>query len=333
MTPQQTRTAQGLGLVADIGGTNARFVALDRASGEPVGSVRYASSEPGDSVQLLRRASADLGIKPHACVLAVAGPVEGSTARLTNGQLTFDKLALESALACPVELINDFVAMSRAVPELVAVSEEHLTAVMGPGTGLGVGFLVPTRGGVKICPSEGGHAGFAPSDELEQELLALLRPSHPILCWENLVSGPGLVTLYEGMCALWGADVRWQCPEDISKHGVAQDLSDSDPICHKTLEVFMGLLGSAAGNLALTLCARGGVFLVGDLLAKLADVFAASQFRQRFDAQGVTGEPSAQMLKQISTELLTEPDLGLMGATHYAGDLWSEIEVRRLGDG
>jgi len=324
VTPQQPRTAQGIGLVADIGGTNARFIALDSASGESVGAVRYPTGELGDSAQLLRQASSDLGIAPHACVLAVAGPVEGGTAKLTNGELTFDKSALESALKYPVALINDFVAMSRAVPELVAVSDEHLTAVLGPGTGLGVGFLVPTPGGFKICPSEGGHSGFAPSDELEQELLALLRPSHPVLCWENLVSGPGLVTLYEGMCALWGADVRWRRPEDISKHGMAQDLSVSDPICHKTLEVFMGLLGSAAGNLALTLCARGGVFLVGDLLAKLADVFAASQFRQRFEAQGVAGEPSAHMLKQISTELLIEPDLGLMGATHYAGDLWSD---------
>ena len=307
-----------MGLVADIGGTNARFVALDLTTGETAGLVRYATAEYGDSATLLRQASDDLAIDPQACLLAVAGPCVAGRAELTNGALTFDKTSLEAVGYNSVELINDFVAMSRAVPEVRPVSDTHVSAVIGPGTGLGVGFLVPTAGGLTVCPSEGGAAAFAPADELEQELLAVLRPAQPTLSWENLISGPGLVTLYKAVCAVWGAEAVLQQPEDISAKG----LEFADPVCHKCLEVFCGMLGSLAGNVALTLGARGGVFLVGDLLGNMEAFFTASQFRQRFETQGAQGKPWADLLEQIPTELITQPDLGLTGATHFARDLW-----------
>lgn len=308
-----------IGLVADIGGTNARFAAIDHATGERLAQARLATPTHGDGTRLLVDACAALSVEPCACVLALAGPIVGSRVALTNADLTFDQAALQQQLGCRVELINDFVAMSRAIPAVRSVSETEVSLVIGPGTGLGVGFLVPTTDGLKVCSSEAGNAGFAPSDELEQELLAVLRPEFPVLSWESLISGPGLVTLYKGLCTLWGADPVLRQPEDISERGLAM----SDPLCHQSLEVFFSILGSVAGHLALTLGARGGVFLVGDMLGKLRAFVDQSQFRPRFEAQGAQGTPAAALLAQIPTQLVLETDLGLTGVVHYARDAWS----------
>lgn len=320
--PQSNGLANGLaiGLVADIGGTNARFAAIDQVTGELVSQVRLDTQACDDGTQLVSAAVSALGCSPRACVLALAGPVTGPQAALTNADLTFDQADLEKRLDCRVVLVNDFVAMSRAVPAIQPVNQAETSVVMGPGTGLGVGFLVPSVTGLQVCPSEAGNAGFAPSDELEQELLAVLRPTFPVLVWESFLSGPGLLTLYTGMCELWGVTPILERPEEVSARGL--DLSD--PLCHKCLDVFFAMLGSAAGSLALTLAARGGVFLVGDLLVGMADFFHASQFRTRFEAQGIADKPAAAMLKRIPTELVMETDLGLTGVIHYARDRWRD---------
>ena len=124
--------------------------------------------------------------------------------------------------------------------------------------------------------------------------------------WETVLSGPGLVNLYGAMCEVWGCAPEVDAPSEITSRA----LSVADPVCHQTLEVFCNLLGTAAGGLALTVCATGGVYLAGGILPQLSDFLAHSQFRRRFEARG----PMSAYVKAIPTRLVLEPELGLIGA-------------------
>jgi glucokinase len=178
--------------------------------------------------------------------------------------------------------------------------------VLGPGSGLGMGILIPDQGGWQVLPSEGGHADLAPGNPLEQEILSLLQAKHGSVCWETVLSGPGLVNLYEVVCQLWGSEPQAATPEWISAQGVAA----IEPICHQTLELFFGLLGAAAGNLALTVCAYGGVYIGGGIVPALRDFAATSALRRRFeeccDLAGFT--------KDIPIYLILDEHPGLIGA-------------------
>jgi glucokinase len=228
--------------------------------------------------------------------------------------LRFAAQELAAALECPVRLVNDFYALATAVPSL-----EHLErlggnpagagvkAVVGPGSGLGMSILVPEAGGgFRVLPSEGGHADLAPANHLERELLGVLMAEHPAVCWETVLSGPGLVNLYRAVATLWGTEARDLTSEEISRRGLAAD----DPVCHQTLEAFFGLLGSAAGNLALTVCAEGGVYIGGGIVPALRDFAVASSLRRRFDEraelEGFTTD--------IPLYLILDPYPGLVGA-------------------
>ena len=311
-------------LVADVGGTNARFAAAG-ADGALHGRVDYPSADAATAGDLLRRALADLGVRPAAAAIAIAGPVSGGSGRLTNGELRFDTESIERACGCPAVLLNDFEAVASAVPglgragelrEIGAVAngaEAGVKAVLGPGTGLGMGVLVPHGDDWLVLPSEGGNADFAPTDALEQELVGILRPRFPTISWETLLSGPGLVNLYRALCELWGARPEHSDPAVIAARGV----SSEEPVCHQCLETFCGMLGAAAGNLALTVCARGGVYLAGGILPRIEAFFVASPFRRRFEERGAL----SGMVESIPTWLVTAPDPGLLGAARRAREL------------
>ncbi len=317
-------------LAADIGGTNARFVAAEPDSGLIVARVDYTSVSGSTGMELVRQACKELAIVPLACSVAVAGPVSAGKGGLTNGTLEFDALALSCDLACPVLVLNDFVAIASALPVLTdsrAIGGGMglplaVKAVIGPGTGLGMSFVVPpagVRAGVDaddvdtpwlVHASEGGNADFAPADALEQELLVVLRSRFDNVSWETLVSGPGLVNLYCALSTLWGTRPEYTMPEEIT----AQGLEMSDPLCHQCLETFCKVLGSAAANLALTVHARGGVFLAGSLALHLAEMIDAGSFRRRFEDRGAM----AALAREIPTRLITETDAGLIGAIRQA---------------
>ncbi len=133
-----------------------------------------------------------------------------------------------------------------------------------------------------MLPSEGGHGNLAASDPLELEVLGLLMRRFDFVSWETVLSGPGLVNLYQAVCEVWGCAAEVDDPAAIS----ARALTVADPVCHQTLEMFCNLLGTAAGTLAVTVCATGGVYLAGGILPRLHEFLAASQFRRRFDARG-----------------------------------------------
>lgn len=263
---------------------------------------------------LLSDAVARLEAAPVAASFAIAGPVDGTNGRLTNGTLEFDGEAAAELVGCPVLLINDFFALARSLPELRELerlggtepAESAVRAVLGPGSGLGMGLLVPEPAGWRVLPSEGGHADLAAGNPLEAELLTSLQIAHGHVSWETVLSGPGLVRLYGAVCELWG--VR---PEEVGADWItANGVQAAEPICHQTLEIFCGLLGAAAGNLAVTAWAVGGVYLGGGILPRMAEFLPSSPLRRRFEERGTMTE----RFRTVPLYLIRDPAAGLRGA-------------------
>lgn len=309
-------------LVADIGATHARFCLASAGPGGGLRSepVRLATADYADSADLLEAALAGLGEPAlgSAC-LAIAGPVTDGRGRITNGSLTFDVRASGRRLGCPTRLVNDFHALARSLPDLQHLKQvggaapgHGVKAVLGPGSGLGMGLLAPVSGTWQVLPSEGGHADLAPGNPLEAELLSVLQTAHGHVSWETVLSGPGLQRLYAAVCRLWGMQPQSLTPEQITASGRDAD----EPVCHQTLDTFFGLLGAAAGNLALTAWAVGGVYIGGGIVPGLTDFAVNSPLRRRFEERGpMTGE-----VQRIPLYLITDPAPGLLGALGCLGD-------------
>ncbi|MEQ8486983.1 MAG: glucokinase [Pseudomonadales bacterium] len=301
-----------IALVADIGATHARF-ALTGADGAPGDPVVLPTPDSPGAEALIRAALARLGAEPGTACLAIAGPVRDGRGSITNGTLTFDAAALGATLGMAVTLVNDFQALAMALPHLRSLRSlggppagAGTKAVLGPGSGLGMGVLVPVGDRWQVLASEGGHADLAPGSPLELELLGVLQAEHGHVCWETVLCGPGLVRLYRAVCAVWGSTPAALGAADVTRLGVDAD----DPVCHQTLEVFCSLLGSAAGNLAVTVCAHGGVYLGGGILPQLADFVAASPLRRRFEERGAM----TALVREMPLLLILDPAPGLTGA-------------------
>lgn len=303
-------------LVADIGATHARFaLAAEGRLGAP---VVLATREFARSSELVRAALSALSADrvDEAC-FAVAGPVVAGVVEVTNGGLKFDAAEQGAMLDAPVSIVNDFHALAMAVPSLTRLeaiggdpargSERSVKAVLGPGSGLGMSVLVPLdSGGWQVLASEGGHADLAPGNPLEQELLTVLQTRHQGVCWETVLSGPGLVNLYEAVAELWGMKPEALTPEEVSRRGVDAE----DPVCHQTLEQFFALLGAAAGNLALTVCAHAGVYIGGGIVPGLAGFARTSPMRRRFEER----VELASLVADIPLFLILDEHPGLLGA-------------------
>ena len=315
-------------LVADIGGTNARFGWL-AAPGQAPSRIRSLTAEAYDGpVEAGRAYLADVaagwdgavpdGRAPRHAALAVATAVTGDKVVFTNSHWGFSRRALQTALGLDSLLIlNDFESLAMSLPGLRAQQwRAHgqspplagaALAVVGPGTGLGVGAVVPTPSGQWVAvPGEGGHATLAAADALESDLLAWLRQRHAHVSAERLLSGSGLPLLHQALAAVRGESAEALSAADIVERGVAE----TAPLCSQTLDSFSALLGSFAGNVALTLGARGGLYIGGGIVPRFADRFFASQFRQRFEAKG----RFAPYLAAIPTALITDTLAALGGA-------------------
>lgn len=319
-------------LVADIGGTNARF-GLVRQAGDPVSDVRSAKGRDHPSPQAAALAYLDVVLGPGQRVaraaLAVAAPVNTDPVVLTNSPWQVSRQALCGALETDeVLLLNDFEALAWSLPGLRAPADlraigagagarhgamvpPRTLAVVGPGTGLGVAGCVPHAGGWLAVPAEGGHVTVCAADAFEDALLSALRCEHPHLSAERLLSGSGLPTLHRGVCLVNGWSHTALPPEQITERGLAR----LDPAAVLTLDTFCAMLGTFAGNVALTLGARGGVFLAGGIATVVADWLIASQFRERFEAKG----RFRSYLQAIPTALVIAPHAALSGAATALG--------------
>ncbi len=306
-------------LVADIGGTHARFGLVAESGGEPSEVRILRCADYPDLVaaveNYLDRIPA-VGRPAMACA-AVAGPVRGDRFRLTNAHWDFSISESRMRLGLGrLELINDFTALALAVPELPDSAFVRIgggvrwpgepMAVIGPGTGLGVSGLMRVRERWVAIPGEGGHAGLPAETEQEAQVARVLREQHPVVDAETVLSGPGLGRLYRALCVVHGVAPALAQPEQVCTAG----RRGTDAVAREALSMFCGVLGAFAGNVALTLGARGGVLLGGGILPGIVDFLADSDFRARFTGnRSITG-----YLDPVATELIVAPTPALRGA-------------------
>ncbi len=311
-------------LLADIGGTNARFgwLAAGPAGVEHVQALPVAEhASPAAAAQAyLAQLQARLGPAfepPRAGAFAVATAVGGDRVAFTNNSgWAFSRAATQQALGLQaLLLLNDFEALALSLPGLGAAqvqawpgrpaAAEGNRAVIGPGTGLGVAGLVPTPHGWVAVAGEGGHASLAPADDFESALLAAVRREHAHVSAERLLSGIGLPLLHGAVAAVRGQPAAPLATEEIVERGLA-----GEDLCSHTLDSFCALLGSFAGSVALVLGARGGLYIGGGIVPRLGERFFASQFRQRFEAKG----RFQAYLQAVPTLLITDTLAALGGA-------------------
>ena len=310
-------------LVADIGGTNARFglaCGPDRAVGRIERLRADAHAQLVDAVRayLSKALDARTEAPPVQACFAVATPLGGDEVVFTNSAWRFSRSGLARELGLSrLHLLNDFEALALSLPRLPATAlRAHgplpdvsgTRAVIGPGTGLGVAGLVETASGWQALPGEGGHASLSAADAFEAAVIARARLEFDHVSAERLLSGIGLPLLHRAVAAEAGhrLDPAASSAEAIVQRGV----EGSDPACVHTLSVFCAMLGSFAGNVALTLGARAGLYIGGGIVPRMADFFFASRFRERFEDKGRYRD----YLRAIPTALILEPHAALTGA-------------------
>ena len=311
-------------VVADIGGTNARFGWLD-APGTHAQHVRKLAvpdyAGPADAMRAyLAELAALLGTAyrpPRHAAIAVATAVVGDQISFTNSHWSFSRQALQAELSLAgLQVLNDFEALALALPHLGpdqlrahgALPQARGTlAVIGPGTGLGVAGVAPTPQGWVALPGEGGHSTLAPGDDFESELLRCVRQDFVHVSAERLLSGIGLPVLHRAVATVLGQPVAEPWAAEAIMDG---GLTGADEACSRSLDAFCSLLGSFAGNVALMLGARGGVYIGGGIVPRMEERFFQSAFRERFEAKGRL----RSYLEAIPTALITDTLVALTGA-------------------
>ena len=283
-------------LMGDVGGTNARFAVQEAPGAQPSQVVTYPVVAYPSIADALEAYVAQLTCaRPSQAAIGIANPIVGDHVKMTNFHWEFSIEAVRQALAFDrLLLINDFTALALSLP---ALQPEHLKRIgtsgaadpraaiglIGPGTGLGVsGLLHDTSGHTVPLGGEGGHVSLAPANAREDRVVAVLRDKFGHASAERALSGMGLVNLYEALCVIDGVAARALDPAGVTGAATA----GSDARCVEAVEIFFGLLGSVAGNLALTLGSRGGMYIGGGIIPRLGDWIARSTFRERFVAKG-----------------------------------------------
>lgn len=267
-----------------------------------------------------RYLSAKRHVRPASAGIGVAAVVAGDRVNMTNGSWSFSIAELERALGlerCLV--INDFTALALSLTELrpsdlrpmggAAPVRGAPMALLGPGTGLGVSGLLPKAAGDvwSALNSEGGHVTLAAADDLDARVLSVLRQRFGHVSAERVLSGPGLVNLHDALCRLAGVVAQQLAPAEVSAAAIA----GTDPRCVEAARLFASFLGNVAGNLALTLGARGGVYIAGGVVPHLGPAFDAGIFRRQFEDKG----RFAAYLKPVPVWLITSAAPALIGAS------------------
>ncbi len=305
-------------LLGDIGGTNARW-AWQATAGAPL--THMQSTPCAQSPSLLSSAQSYLREHslpaPRAAALGVATAISGDHIQFTNSPWSFSIAELQRQLqVARCLVVNDFTALALSLTELgpqdlVQVGSglpvaDTPKALLGPGTGLGVSGLVPSQGGGWTALSgEGGHVTLSATNEQEASVVALLTKRFGHASAERALSGRGLVNLYDALCTLQGIQAKLLEPAQIS----AEALS-GDPQAIQAIALFAAFLGNVSGNLALTLGARGGLYVGGGIIPQLGTLFDAALFRSRFESKG----RFADYLRPIPTYLITAANPALTGA-------------------
>jgi glucokinase len=309
-------------LVADIGGTHARF-ALVRGPGQRPSDLETLPGENHPSLDSALKAylSGIAGDAPRRGCIAVAGPAEPGRFILTNRpqwNTPLDTLMAAHGFEV-LEVINDFQALAQALPSLEAADVSPIgnpasgeagepLAVVGPGTGLGVGATVKTFSGWQAIPGEGGHIELASADPRARSAVARLAARHDRVSAERLLSGPGLRLLHS---TLGEIDGRPRAELDAAL--IASQAAAGEAEALDTVAVFLRLLAGFAGDVALMFGARGGVFLAGGVATRLKDFIDHRKFRHSFENKGRL----ESYLAKIPTGLITADSLALRGCAAH----------------
>ena len=307
-------------LLGDVGGTNIRWA---WQASETARLEKIWAAPTKDSASIFDSATKYLGINglpaPRWACIGIATAITGDHVELTNGSWSFSTSALQREMRLErLLLINDFTALAYSLPALEEGDirvlgprlkvEPGTVALLGPGTGLGVSGLFMDKNGHHCALSgEGGHVTLCPTNEYESQVVAQLRSRFSHVSAERALSGPGLLNLYHSVCAI--ASIP---PSDYTSEELTQlVINGQDPQCLETVRLFTGFLGNVAGNLALTLGARSGVYIGGGIVQQLGTAFDERIFRERFEGKGRFTE----YLRKIPTWLITADQPALRGAS------------------
>jgi glucokinase len=311
------RTAlDDLRIIGDIGGTHARFALAQH------GAYSHLQRSDVTKYKSLFEAMQDYlaalppDLKPSVAVIDVAGPVRGDEIKMTNLDWSFSADDMKQRLGLKAfRVLNDFAAAASSIPYLpkadcFAIGPDIAgmkgpIGVIGPGTGLGVGALIPNGDRWTLIPGEGGHVSLPASSEIEDRILAVLRKRWAHVSAERVLSGAGLVNLYRALCEIDGVAAAPFTPADVTDHAIR----GTDPVCVKAFKHFCDMLGTVAGDLALTLGATGGIYIAGGILLRFKEAFAASGFRARFENKGRFRD----WLRTVPTPLILEESPALLG--------------------
>jgi len=335
-------------LAGDIGGTKTILRLVEESVGtswHTLYEALYSSRDFPDLVPIVQRflsvAGQQLGKPPmpqKAC-FAIAGPVVNDTCVLTNLAWFLEARRLEKELEIPrISLINDFAAVGYGIlglenTDLYTLQAgtpqlEAPIAVIGAGTGLGEGFLVHQATGYQVFPSEGGHADFAPRNELEFRLLQYLREKYDIqrISVERVVSGQGIVAIYqflrdrqfaqespeiEQIMTTWEHETGYTDKSVDPAAAIAKAaLEKRDRLCEQTLQMFVEAYGAEAGNLAIKLLPYGGLYVAGGIAAKILPLIKEGQFLRTFGQKGRV----SPLLERVPLQVVLNPQVGLIGA-------------------
>ena len=306
-------------LAADIGGTNARFGCLERAPSGGWAVHKFmklrGADYPSFEAALEHYLETLDGVPKHIAISA-AGPVENRAVTLTNAKWEISADALEKRTgvqACA--LYNDFAGMTRSIPELGASDftvirkgqpvDDSPILVAGPGTGFGVGLLVPVKGGWHVMATEGGHAAYSAKTPLEMELLNVLSRAHGFVSLELVSSGKGLPAVHRALCDIHGQDYAPMEPDTIRERATQGDI-----ICRDVCAIRAAATMGAIGDLALSGGARGGIVLAGGVSERMIDFYTELEAMDRFLSRG----PRSAYVKDIPVKLLTSALAPLIGA-------------------
>ncbi len=309
------------GLIADIGGTNARFALVDAN-----GAVRDVRILPCAEHPSLAAAANEylLGVapslRPNRAAFAIASPITSDRVRMTNLHWEFsiaetgEQLGMDS-----FEVINDFTAIALGVPHVGEKGRRQVgegepvkdapIAILGPGTGLGVSALVPVGNDWMPLVTEGGHVTMSAFSDRESKVLEILRGKFRHVSAERVLSGPGLVNMYLAVCEMRGATADPGIePAKVTKRAI----DGSDDECMETVDLFCAMLGTMAANLAISMGARGGVFIAGGVVPRLGRIFDESRFRLRFEDKGRFGD----YMSNIPSYVITHENPAFLGLSN-----------------
>ncbi len=309
-------------LIADIGGTNARFGIVDEHGTHDLRYLKCKDySGPTEAAEAYLKEISYKG-RPISAVFAVAAPVDGDLVHFTSSPWAFRISTTQKELKLnKLEVMNDFQAVGMAIPDISPDllqkiggkdPKDHGTkGVIGPGTGLGITFLTWAKGQYEAFPTEGGHVTFAPTTEREVDIFHRMKAKYSHISAERVCSGKGLENLYNAIRVL---DHKFDLPDleapEISKNAI----EGTCEVSKEALDLMLGFLGRASGNLALTLGARGGIYIAGGIPTKLGEYFMRSRFWEEFTHKG----RMSSYCEEIPVYLIKHDAIGLLGLEQTA---------------